>query len=299
MINPQLAMETLNEPTLLPIRTSGEMPMIASIDFAAGLDIQHKNLLETIRTHRVTIEANFGAIAFESEYTRLEDSAFQTRNLNQAKRITKPQTVAYLSKDQALFIGSLSRNSEKVVEFKALLVRSFAKAEQTLRQLTTTPVAAPVALPDNNTLLLQLMNQQQNMMSVQQEMLQQLRADVEEIKAGKKPVGSRKASRPALSPPHLRELPQPPAPVSSARQSISRRVNEYCGIHNVSQSETYNYLYKRLYDVYGINVYRLQRGSHESFLDALERYNHLDRLYGLIAAELIAVDSEGENSFLP
>lgn len=38
--------------------------------------------------------------------------------------------------------------------------------------------------------------------------------------------------------------------------------------------------------MYAVNVYRLKRYGKESYLDALERYGHLDRLYSLIMAEL-------------
>jgi anti-repressor protein len=71
---------------------------------------------------------------------------------------------------------------------------------------------------------------------------------------------------------------------------VKTRVNEYCGYHGAQQGETYNYLYKRLHDVYGINVYRLIRTSGESLLDAIERYGHLDRIYALITSELHYVE---------
>lgn len=43
-------------------------------------------------------------------------------------------------------------------------------------------------------------------------------------------------------------------------------------------------------DVYGVNVYRLNRANGESLLDALEQYGQLEKLYSLIMAELTYVE---------
>ncbi|WP_165358820.1 Rha family transcriptional regulator [Spirosoma sordidisoli] len=233
---------------------------VESLDFAAGLAIQHKNLLETIRTHQEAIEKDFGIIAFE------------TRKVEGRGR---PETVALLTEDQALFVGTLSRNSKRVVEFKAVLIKSFAEAR---KQYEPTPAPAL----SNEQLILQLM-------AGQQEILSQLRADVEAIKAGQShhPPTSRRIAK---------QLPLPgmpparPQPTASLRSIIHQHVIEYAGIWNTTTQETYTYLYRRLYDVYGVNSYRLQRVGNESILDALERYGHLDRLYALLKAELIIPD---------
>lgn len=236
---------------------SEEALRVSTIDFAEGLGIQHKNLLETISTHKQAIEVDFGLIAFE------------TRKVEGKGR---PERFAELTEEQALFIGTLSRNSTRVVSFKAVLVRSFSEARKRLLALAT-----QATLPQPTTteqLLVQLV-------AGQQELLQQLRADVEQIKlTGQRPPKNRRLPAPA-TPPHRANGP------STLRQLVTQKINDYCAFHAAQQTEAYNYLYKRMYEVYAVNVYRLIRGGRESIVDAIERYGHLDRLYSLIQAELV------------
>lgn len=86
---------------------------------AEELGVEHRSLLQTIKKYESEIELNFQRVAFEM-------TPFET-----AGGVQK-QTVAHLTEDQALFIGSLSRNSETVVRFKANLVKAFQAARKTL-----------------------------------------------------------------------------------------------------------------------------------------------------------------------
>ncbi len=89
---------------------------------AQDLGIEHKNLMETIRKYQNKIESNFGTLAFETR-------EFKTKQGN--KSIEK---FCYLTEDQAIFIGTLSRNTEEVVSFKIKLVQSFSDVrKQTLQ----------------------------------------------------------------------------------------------------------------------------------------------------------------------
>ena len=88
-----------------------------SLDMAACLGIQHKNFLETVRKYKREIEQHFGRVAFKTEPLQ---TAGGVQNIS----------VAWLTEDQAIFIGTLSRNSEKVVEFKAWLVKAFRQNKQ-------------------------------------------------------------------------------------------------------------------------------------------------------------------------
>ena len=240
--------------------------VVSTLDFAAGLDIHHKNLLETIRTHQQAIEEGFGLIAF------------QTRKTESHSGKGRPETFALLTEDQALFVGTLSRNSKRVVEFKSVLVKSFAEARK--RQ-------AP-ALLSTEQVLIQLVSQTNQLMANQSELLAQLRADVDQLQVGNKPTNRLRGGKQLVMP----GLPKPRVGVGTSplRQLIHTRILEYCGFHDVTTQETYNYLYKRLFDVYSINVYRLSRMGNESLLDAVERYGHLDRLYSLVMAELTYVE---------
>ncbi|MVM35274.1 hypothetical protein GO755_34955 [Spirosoma sp. HMF4905] len=134
----------------------------------------------------------------------------------------------------------------------------------------------------------QVLLQQAHLLVEQGNMIAQLRADVESIR------GTVRLPKPS-APPHLKRTPQlnspsPKRPASDLRQAVKHRVNEYCGYHGAEQGDTYNYLYRRLNEVWSINVYRLIRLNGESLLDAIERYGHLDKMYGLIMAELKYVE---------
>ncbi|RYC70858.1 hypothetical protein EQG79_01520 [Spirosoma sordidisoli] len=151
----------------------------------------------------------------------------------------------------------------------------FIEAEKIARQLIEQQAPAPAL--SNEQLILQLM-------AGQQEILSQLRADIESIKAGQRPparvlpgLPGRQLSLPGVS---ARRRPE------NFRSMISRKVADYSATCGATTQQTYNYLYKRLYHIYGIDVYQLFRGERESILDALEKYGHLERLYGLIMAEL-------------
>ena len=282
MLNTSINNRTQTNMREITITTSEQGSLVVSSrDFALGLDIQHKNLIETIRTHQQAIEEGFGLIVFETRKIDEKDSPFETANLATAKRSTKPQTVAYLTEDQALFIGTLSRNSKRVVEFKATLVKSFAQARQRLQPAT----------PTTDQLLIQLMAQTNQLMAAQQELMAGLRADVDELK-------HTQPAAPAPLPPHRqRQAPRagqlglpgipPPNANPSLRHQIYQHVLTYSGYHGAPIGDTYAYLYRRLFEVYSISVNRLNRLPTESVLDVLDRYGHMDRLYALVQNELI------------
>ncbi|TXK52339.1 hypothetical protein FVR03_01095 [Pontibacter qinzhouensis] len=109
--------------SLLQIQTINDVQVIESTIMANELGIKHKNLLETITKYQPEIEEAFGAIAF------------QTRPLPNGG---KPLTLAYLTEDQSIFISTLSRNSERVVQFKTSLVQSFQAAKRLVHSVTAT-----------------------------------------------------------------------------------------------------------------------------------------------------------------
>ncbi len=115
----------------LVITKFNDVETIDSRIVAKELGIKHKNLIESIRTHQKSIESNFGLVAFETE-ARLE-----------GKHGGGDLVIAHLTEDQSIFVGSLSRNSKKVVEFKAKLVKAFSIA----RSIMVAPVPELPALP--------------------------------------------------------------------------------------------------------------------------------------------------------
>ncbi|MBD2702305.1 phage regulatory protein/antirepressor Ant [Spirosoma sp. BT702] len=112
---------------ILPINTiEGSLQVVNTIDFAEGLGIQHASIIKTIREYLPAIEKDFGRVRFQI-------GPFETAGGVQQVNY------ALLTEDQSLFVGSLSRNSERVVEFKSVLVRSFAEARRRLSNSTPTP----------------------------------------------------------------------------------------------------------------------------------------------------------------
>ncbi len=158
----------------------------------------------------------------------------------------------------------------------------FIDAEKTLRAIADQQSTAL----STEQMLLQLASQQTQLLTNQQDQISQLRSDVESLMAGQRPTRSRgNRGGQQLGLPGMPTAPMRHNP-ANLRQTINHRVADYCGYHNATTQETYNYLYKRMQQVYGVDVRRLIRLSGESYLDAIERYGHLDRLYSLVAAEL-------------
>jgi len=107
---------------------------------ALELDIEHRALMQTIKKHQVAIESSFGRVAFEMLPFGTDGG---TQNSN----------VAYLTEDQAIFVGTLSRNSETVVQFKARLVKAFQDAKRALQ--STSQAMVPTSIEEMMILQLQ------------------------------------------------------------------------------------------------------------------------------------------------
>jgi phage regulator Rha-like protein len=228
---------------LLPIRVAGQFLTISSQDFATGLDIQHKNLLETIRAHKATIEDNFGLLAFETEAVN-----------RQGSRGKKYQAVIYLTEDQALFVGTLSRNSARVVAFKATLVRSFSEARRQMRDATD---------------LLKPTGNEQRIRSLEQQLNQILATQQQAVSA-------------LLDIPRSTEI----VPTETTRAKVQRLVNAYCRAKNVGQPEVWRKVYDRLYYAYRISIRQHKKSARESWLDVADRCGHIDKIYAIVSHEL-------------
>lgn len=129
----------------------------------------------------------------------------------------------------------------------------------------------------------QVLLQQAHLLVDQQQQINQLREEMQRIVQRDRTQNIPAISAPAL--PSVRTVPTKGV-LTPVRHALTSKVNRYSEFYRVTQQETYNYLYKRLQQVYGVNVYRLQRLKGETLLDALERYGHMDRLYSLVCAEL-------------
>jgi len=92
---------------------AGDGARIDSRVLAGLLDIQHENLLQNLETYREQFE-RFGIFRF------------QTGKIPGSGR-GRPERFALLTEDQAYFTVTLSRNTARVVEVKARIVRAFSE----------------------------------------------------------------------------------------------------------------------------------------------------------------------------
>jgi phage regulator Rha-like protein len=107
--------------------SKNEVLVVSSRLFAEGFEVEHRALLQLIKTYQETIEGCFGQVAFEMETVK-----------NSVGAVNETKT-AYFTEDQAMFIGTLLRNTVKAVQFKVNLVKKFSEMKKLLekpRELT-------------------------------------------------------------------------------------------------------------------------------------------------------------------
>jgi phage regulator Rha-like protein len=94
--------------------------VVSSLQIAENLDLQHESLQRLITKYISKLEL-FGVVRFEIG--------------------AKNKKTFYLNENQALFLGTLSKNTELVVEFKNALVTAFSNLKETkqepAKELTT------------------------------------------------------------------------------------------------------------------------------------------------------------------
>lgn len=96
---------------LVLVAAKGE-PRVDSRVLAAGLGNKHRNVVELVERYL-------------AQFRRLGIVPFQTEKFDGRGR---PERFALLNEDQAYFLLTLARNSEKVVELKVSLVAAFKEA---------------------------------------------------------------------------------------------------------------------------------------------------------------------------
>jgi phage regulator Rha-like protein len=106
---------------LIKVEIKNGVQVIDSRLVANGLEIQHKNLMETIRKYQEKLE-KLGRVAFETE-------SLETKGGKQ------DFVFCYLNELQCNFVVTLSRNTEAVVDFKLGLVVAFDQAKKEIKIL--------------------------------------------------------------------------------------------------------------------------------------------------------------------
>lgn len=103
--------------------THGVLPRVDSRLLAQHMGVKHKNSMELLQTHKAAFLA-FGKVAFQTE-------ALPGSRTGQKERF------ALLTEDQAYFLLSLSRNTQRVVSLKVNLVKAFGEARKATQQRQT------------------------------------------------------------------------------------------------------------------------------------------------------------------
>lgn len=98
-------------------------PKTTTLQIAKGLDLKHKTVLQLVNSYLPDF-MEFGEVTFNQT-----NSAFEMRNSTQG-RWTR---YAELNEQQATFLMTLMRNSEKVIAFKKALVKAFFFAREMLQ----------------------------------------------------------------------------------------------------------------------------------------------------------------------
>lgn len=120
------------------IKLTNGNPVVDSLTIAAGVQVQHKNIVELTRKYLSDFQA-FGGVAFETQ-------PFETKGGIQKRE------VALFNENQAMLLFTYLKNTEIARTFKIRLVQTFSDCRDALaRAKASTP-----ALPDYPTALRQL-----------------------------------------------------------------------------------------------------------------------------------------------
>lgn len=135
---------------LLPIQSINSVDVVDSRLIAQELEIQHKNFMTTIKKYKDEIQSTFGALAFQTDGLQGTSSYAE---------------YCYLNEEQATYIMTLSKNTDKVRACKRKLVKSFSQAKKIIASQIKTPQTYLEALKalvasEEQKELLRLENQQ-------------------------------------------------------------------------------------------------------------------------------------------
>jgi phage regulator Rha-like protein len=96
-----------------------EQPMTDTLIIAEATGVQHKNLLELVRTYIDDLQ-EFGRVAFE------------TRVVNRPQGGGMAREVAILNEEQTTLLITYMRNSDVVRQFKKAIVKAFFEMRKTI-----------------------------------------------------------------------------------------------------------------------------------------------------------------------
>jgi phage regulator Rha-like protein len=233
-------------PTLIGTSPTGELT-VKSTDLATGLGIKHKNLLETVQTHKSNIEL-FGQYAFETETVKNTAGA-----VNEVKFI-------YFNENQALFVGSLSRNTIQVVAFKVTLVREFDKARKALATKEGEPSVMVQAMAE-------LISQLSAQVAVQTKKLDAIDRKQEKYIEAKVVVNSQ-------------------AYTEKKKTDAQEKRDEAMRIASNANQRGFTFTWYSFWDSfkadYKINVYEYEQRKGEHYFDVMVRAGYINQLHEFV-----------------
>lgn len=243
--------------TAVPIQWLGDTPIIPSTFVSNRKGTQHKNERATIRKYSPHMAATPMGAPKETT-VRSEECAHKTPNLSlPLKRSTKPQTIFLLTEEQALFLCSLGRNSEQIVQFKIELVLAFA--EERRRKARTMPAIDVARLVEYEQRLSDL-ERQLDQYRTNQQQAAQLLLNVDRSSEA--------------------------VPEETMRMKIQRIVNGYCQAKGQMQSFVWSHVYEMLYTRYRVRIQAYKKGKRETLLSVAERIGQLSNVYAIVSSEL-------------
>jgi phage regulator Rha-like protein len=106
---------------LLPIQSVNNVDVVDSRLIAIELGIQHESFVKTIKTYQTRLEKR-GVLRFEIDKPLKGSSG------------GRPETFYWLNERQCIFLTTLSRNTDQVVELKDKIEESFYHAKKLITQ---------------------------------------------------------------------------------------------------------------------------------------------------------------------
>lgn len=243
---------------LLTIETLNDIQVVDSRLVAEALGIQHPNLMQTIKRYQVELE-EFNHLVFETGVGQRKQGG------------GKAQKFCYLTEDQAIFVGTLSRNTAKVVAFKVSLVKSFAQARKALESTA----------PKTNTELLLLYAQQ--MVAFEQKQREQ----EERLNAIEKEKALAKEELVAISEKPTQAL------FADTRKALDNLIKAYAVANDINPQNVYRTLYLNFSQVTGKQVYQNARKADKTPIAWIESRGLITTAYDL-AQQLFGNTSQGQ-----
>lgn len=178
--------------------------------------------------------------------------------------------VYFLNENQALFLGTLSKNTELVVEFKNTLVKAFSNIRnlQPIRKLSTLELLKEAVGElerlegENSDLKVALME------------TETLALDTRKVLEHKQSIIVDLAEK---------------VPPKTMRAKINEVVKTYASKNHITFSHTWNELYKQFKYIHSIDLQARTKKSGKSKMDEAEKANRLEELY-LLTLKMYEID---------